>query len=187
MKRIFLTFFAWLLVFTAVAADPAVDIALRTPDGRVAKPLSKGTQKASVFLFLMHDCPVTNASAPELARLVEEFGPKGVQFFAVYGTEAPAEIIVHQRDYGLSFEALLDPDLQLARLVGATRAPEAAVISPDGTVLYRGRIDDRATKPGTMRPSARRRDLHLALESILQGRPPDPRFTSAVGCYLSTK
>jgi hypothetical protein len=135
----------------------------------------------------MNDCPVTNASTAELGRLAAEFEAKGIRFLGVYATETPAEVTAHRRDYHLAFDSLLDPDLRLAKVVGATRAPEAAVVSPDGTVLYRGRIDDRATKPGTMRPTARRRDLHLALEAVIQGRKPVPRFTNAIGCYLPTQ
>lgn len=186
MKRALLGLVAVLLASPAVASDLGTSLALRTPDGRLVKPLSNENRKAKVFVFLMHDCPVTNASAPELARVAAEFEPKGVQFFGVYTSETVTEVTAHRRDYGLSFEALLDPELQLARVVGATRAPEVAIVSPDGTVLYRGRIDDRATKPGTMRPVARRRDLHLALEAILRGRQPESRFTKSIGCYLST-
>lgn len=185
MKRALLGLVAALLAIPVFASDPETSLELRTPDGRLVKPLSSENQKPKVFVFLMHDCPVTNASAPELARVAAEFEPKGVQFFGIYTSETAAEVVAHRRDYGLSFEALLDPELQLARLVGATRAPEVAIVSPDGTVLYRGRIDDRATKPGTMRAVPRRRDLHLALEAILQGRQPEPRFTNSMGCYLS--
>lgn len=185
MKRALLGLVAALLAIPVFASESGTSLALRTPDGRRLKPLSNEDQKATVFVFLMHDCPVTNASTPELARVAAEFEAKGVQFFGIYTSETEAEVIAHRRDYGLSFEALLDPELQLARFVGATRAPEVAVVSPGGAVLYRGRIDDRATKPGTMRPTARRRDLHLALEAIVQGRNPEARFTSAIGCYLS--
>lgn len=185
MKRALLGLVAAFLAFPVVASDSETSLALRTPDGRLVSPLSAENKKAKVFVFLMHDCPVTNASAPELARVAAEFEPKGVQFFGVYTSETAAEVVAHRRDYGLSFEALLDPELQLARVLGATRAPEVAIVSPEGTVLYRGRIDDRATKPGTMRAVARRRDLHLALEAIVQGRKPEARFTSAIGCYLS--
>jgi hypothetical protein len=136
---------------------------------------------------MMHDCPVTNASTPELGRLAAEFEPRGIQFFGVYATETPAEVTAHRRDYRLAFDSLLDPDLRLAKLVGATRAPEAAILSPDGKVLYRGRIDDRATKPGTMRPTARQRDLHLALEAVSKDANPSRVIPKPSAAYLSTK
>jgi peroxiredoxin len=188
MLRTLFSFLGCLLSVVSLAGDnPGANITLHTADGRTLTPFAARNQKATVLVFMMHDCPVTNASTPELARLAEEFAPRGVQFFGVYATETAAEITAHRRDYGLPFEGLLDPTMRLARLAGASRAPEAAIISPDGTLLYRGRIDDRATRPGIMRPTAKRRDLHLALEAVLNGRQPEPRFTSSIGCYLSTK
>jgi len=182
--------FACLVCFAApgaLAGDAPAVIELRTADGRIVTPLAKGGQKATVLVFMMHDCPVTNVSAPELARLAAEFTPRGIRFFGIYSTETVSEISAHLRDYGLPFEGLLDPQSRLARLAGATRAPEAAVISPEGKVLYRGRIDDRAVKPGIMRATARKRDLHLALTAVLEGRDPEPRYTTSIGCYLPSK
>ncbi len=159
-------------------------VVLKASDGRSHTPLVQKGSKATVVVFLMHDCPVTNATAPELARLFHEFSALGVEFFGVYVTETEKEIETHRRDYGLPFPGLLDPKLQLSRAAGITRAPEAALFSAEGALLYRGRIDDRAGKPGVMRPTPGRRDLRLALEAVLAGRQPEPRFTAAAGCYL---
>ena len=153
-------------------------------DGHHCTPLAADGRTATVLIFLMHDCPVANASAPALARLVAGFAPRGVRFHGVYATETAAEINTHLRDYRLPFPGLLDPELKLARHAGATRVPEAAVFSPAGELLYRGRIDDRAVRPGVTRPEPQRHDLRLALEAVLAGRQPDPKFTEAVGCYL---
>ncbi len=158
--------------------------ALPASDGSTRTPLADHGQKATVLIFLAHDCPLTNATAPALTRLASEFTPRGVHFFGIYTTETAVEINTHRRDYGLNFPGLLDPKLHLARLAGATRMPEAAVFSPAGKLLYRGRIDDRAIQVGRTRPTPSRHDLRLALESILAGRPPNPRLTPAIGCYL---
>ena len=153
-------------------------------EGKAHKPLANEQQRTTVIVFVMHDCPVTNSSAPELNRLVEEFEGRGVRFYRIYGSETAAEIRKHGTEYGLQFPGLRDPTMSLARLTGATRAPEAAIISPTGDILYRGRIDDRAVTLGRTRPVAGRRDLHLAIQAILDGKLPEVRFTSAVGCYL---
>jgi Redoxin len=161
-------------VFTNAAANQS----------RPFRPFKVDGRRATVMLFLMHDCPVGNATAPEMARLAAEFAPRGVHFFGVYATETAAEVATHLRDYGLPFPGILDPKLIFARFAGATRAPEAAVFSSSNSLLYRGRIDDRAVRPGITRPAPQRNDLRLALEAVLDGREPDPRFTDAVGCHL---
>ena len=63
-------------------------------------------------------------------------------------------------------------------------APEAAVFSAKGEVLYRGRIDDRAASLGVHGAEPKVRDLRAALEAILVGKPVRERFTKAIGCYL---
>ena len=165
-------------------APHAAAITLTDSDGHVCTPLAADGRTATVLLFLMHDCPVANASAPAIARLVADFVPRGVRFFGVYASETAAEINTHRRDYSLPFPGLLDPELKLARYAGATRVPEAAVYSSAGELLYRGRIDDRAVSPGVTRPEPQRHDLRLALEAVLAGKSPEPKFTEAVGCYL---
>jgi peroxiredoxin len=159
-------------------------VALPDADGVMRTPLAADGRKATVLLFLMHDCPVANASSPALARLAAEFESRGVKFFGVYATETAHEIAMHRANFKLPFPGLLDPKCQFARLAGATRVPEAAVFSPSGELLYRGRIDDRATQPGSMKPEPSREDLRLALDAVLAGRAPEQRFTEVTGCYI---
>lgn len=153
-------------------------------EGHPCEPLAADGRQATVLLFLMHDCPVVNATAPALARLVNEFTARGVRFYGIYATESAGEVNTHRREYALPFPGVIDLPQDLARRTGATRVPEAAVLSPSGDLLYRGRIDDRAVSAGITRPQAQREDLRLALESVLAGKKPEPQITEAVGCYL---
>jgi peroxiredoxin len=174
---------AFIALFAA-CGNAAPGVSLADSDGKTHHPLAKDERAATVIIFLMHDCPVANANAPELARIATEYGARGVRFYGVYATESAQEIAKHRKEYGLPFPGLLDPKLQLARQTGATRVPEAAVLSATGTLLYRGRINDRAVQAGSMKPVASKNDLRLALEAVLSGKPPEPKFTTAVGCYL---
>ena len=150
------------------------------------EPLKNHGQKATLLFFLTPDCPLCNTYAPEIARIVGEYKDKGVQSYAIYADEPAAEISRHLREYKLPLTALLDPRLQLATLTGATITPEACLLSPDGQVLYRGRIDDRAVKLGTVRTEPRQRDLRLALDAVLASKKVAKKFTKAIGCYLPT-
>ena len=44
--------------------------------------------KAIVFLFTSTDCPISNRYAPEVRRIAEAFGSKGVVFRLVYPSPA---------------------------------------------------------------------------------------------------
>ena len=152
--------------------------------GSIVEPLADHGQKATLLFFLTPDCPLCNTYAPEIARIVGEYKEQGVQSYAIFTDEPAAEISRHLREYKLPLTALLDPRLQLATLTGATVTPEACLLSPDGQVLYRGRIDDRAVKLGTVRAEPRQRDLRLALDAVLANKKVAEKFTKAIGCYL---
>ena len=149
--------------------------ALAIPPGR----------KLVAFVFITNDCPISNAYAPEMNRLVAEYGKEGVAFSLVHvdrtlSNEAAAK---HAKEFGFQCRVLMDPKHVLVKRLEATITPEAAVVDAKGTLLYRGRIDDRYADLGKLRPP-RTRDLRDALEAALAGKPvPAPR-TAAIGCLI---
>lgn len=169
----------------AVAASDDLTIRLTDPAGRVVEPLADRGQKVTILFFLTTECPIGNRFAPEIDRIVRDYQARGVMCHAVYTHETVTEVAGHLREYHFSLSAVLDPDRKLAKLTGATVTPEACVLSPAGEILYRGRIDDRVVKFGTVRVEPQVRDLRLALDAILAGKPVAEKFTRAIGCYIS--
>jgi hypothetical protein len=90
----------------------------------------------------------------------------------------------HAAEFGLGGTILLDPRHALARAVGASITPEAAVLLANGALAYRGRIDDQYQDLGVKRGVVTRRDLRAALTAIHAGRPVKNPRTAAVGCLL---
>jgi hypothetical protein len=168
-----------------LAASPS-SIAVKDLAGATVQPLADAGQKATVLFFVMHECPVANGYAPEITRITSEYARKGVRGFVVYVESdlTPEQARRHARDYSYKTGTLLDPQHRLVKAAGATISPEAAVFSRSGDLLYRGRIDDRAADFGKRRVEPTRRDLRLALDAILEGRPVQARLTRAVGCYI---
>ena len=143
-------------------------------------------KRAVVLLFVAHDCPISNAYAPELKRIIARYTPDKIAFCLVYAEPdlSPAAARRHARDYGYTCPWVLDPKHHLVHLAGATVTPEAAVFAPGGRLLYRGRIDDLYYGVGQRRYAVTTHDLRDALDAVLSGRPvPRPR-TLAVGCFL---
>ena len=145
-----------------------------------------GDCKAVVLLFWGHDCPISNAYAPEITRLCKEFSPKGIAFCVVYADAdlTAEEAHKHAKDYGCTCPAILDSKMSLALKVGATIKPEAAVLSPKGELLYLGRIDDIYADFGKRRSQPTCRELKDALDAILAGKAITVARTKAIGCYI---
>ncbi len=169
----------------AANADSTAETFARVGGGDYRLP-GAGECKAVVLLFIGHDCPVSNSYAPEIARLHKEFSARGVAFCAVYADADLEEKDArkHVKEYGIPCPAILDPKMTLALRVGATVKPEAAVLSPRGELLYRGRIDDWYADYGKRRDQPTRRELRDALEAILAGKPVPVTRTKAIGCDI---
>lgn len=143
---------------------------------------------AIVFLFTSAECPISNRYAPEVRRIAESFGSKGVVFRLVYPnpSEDAGAIREHMAAYSYAgvVEAVRDPEHALVKFVGATVTPEAAIVA-GGRIVYRGRIDDRYADLGRERPAPTRRDLFDALTAIVAGKPVPHATTQAIGCFIS--
>lgn len=164
-------------------------LTLKDVHGKAHRLLADTGQKATLFFFVLHDCPLANRCAPEINRIASEYQKRGIRSFLVYVGDdlTPKVARRHAKEYGFTMPALLDRKQQLVRFTGVTVSPEVAVLAPDNRQLYRGRIDDRLTELGKPRTIPSRRDLREALDAILEGRPVAEPVTKAVGCYLPTQ
>ncbi len=61
------------------------------------------------------------------------------------------------------------------------------MFSPNGKLLYRGRIDDRYVDFGKKREQPGHRDLKDALDAILKNEPVHSPDQPPIGCYIPTK
>lgn len=189
MKRL-LQFGAVALLAAGAALDGQTAVEhLRLLDlsGRPVNPLQATNSKATVFLFIRADCPISNRYAPEVRRLYEKFAPQGVSFWLVYPdpNEAPAAIRQHLKEFEYPVGALRDPSHSLVTLTGAKVTPEAAVFVGAGKMVYHGRIDDLYVDFGKARRAPTTHDLEQVLEAILAGKPVHEASAPAVGCFIS--
>ncbi len=173
---------------TDSSAKAASNQGMSDLDGRVWKPLApEGKTKAHVLFFVTDDCPVSNAFSPEMARLAQEYSGKGVQFFLVEvdPDTSSQQAMSHAREYKLDLPILLDRGHGLIKRTGVKTTPEAAVVTPNGEVVYSGRIDDRFVKLGRQRPEPSHRELKDALDAVLDGKPVAVKRAEAVGCPIA--
>ncbi len=185
------------VVILAAAAEPPRRAGATGPDvsnlsfkdvqGATHQPLVAAGQKATVLFFVLSDCPIANSYAPEINRIADVYSARGVRSYLVYVEDdlSVAAGRQHAQEHEYRFPVLLDPGHQLVNFALATVSPEVAVLAPDNTVLYRGRIDDRAVALGKSRVAPSRHDLRLALDAVLDGKPVANPITKAVGCYIT--
>ncbi len=167
---------------SAVGAKNAVGkLAFSDLTGKAYTAQDIAAHKASVFLFVSGQCPVSNVYTPRMNALAAVYGARDVQVFAVYSDrqESASDITKHAKEHGLTFPVVKDSANVLADRLGAKMTPEAIIVDASGTVRYRGRIDDNAV---ATRVSVH--DLAAALDAVLDSKPVAHPEMLAVGCAI---
>jgi hypothetical protein len=139
-----------------------------------------------VLLFIAPDCPISNGYAPEITRIAKTYGTQRVSFFAVHADPRVSADVAnrHAKEYGYEFPILLDPQQKLARHIGASITPQAAVLDRRGNVVYLGRIDDMYVSFGRRRAAPTTHELRDALDAVLAERPVAQARVPAIGCEI---
>ena len=159
---------------------------LRDTQGGVHSPAEWTSQKAVVLFFVTIDCPIGNSYVPEMNRIRDAYAGRGVALYAVQadpGVREP-EVAKYAKDYRYTFPLLIDPGQILVRHTGATVTPQAAVLSPEGKVLYLGPIDDRVVDFGKQRPQARQSYVRSVLDAALEGKTIAVAAPRSIGCSI---
>jgi len=175
------------LLFLAAPQSHVPQVQLRDTAGATHSPAEWSGHKAILLFFVTTDCPVANSYVPEMNRIRDAYAARGVLVYAVEAdtTTPEADVARYAQDYRYAFPLLLDPHQALVDLTGATVTPEAVVITPEGKVLYHGRIDNRVEDFGKQRPQATEHNVRDALDAVLAGRSVARPATKSIGCAIN--
>ena len=182
----------WLAAVMLTAARGA-PVEIRDIDGRLLKPFEP-TAVANVLFFVATDCPISNSYAPEIQRLCQYYGTRGVGCSLMYedvdtapsGETLDRQVRTHLREYRYTgIPAAVDRTRTMATRAGATTTPQAVVIDRAGQIRYRGRIDNFYAALGKPRQLVTEHDLRDALEAIVAGRPVPKPETQALGSRIA--
>jgi hypothetical protein len=157
--------------------------------GRQVIPLDRSQEPkpaATVLIFYLAQCPISQKLTPEINRLYREFEPQGVRFFLVHEdlSLTNAQVRKEARSFGLLPPIVIDKWRRQVKLSGASISPEACIYDRDFRLVYRGRLTNLFYDLGRMRPRATKRDAHEALTQLMDGKKLRFHQTPAVGCIL---
>ena len=161
-------------------------IKLQTLEGRDTLLSSLIKNKASVFIFLAPDCPLSQSYTLTLNEFSKKYLKNKISFYGIFpGTFYSIEKIKYfQQKYLIEFPLLLDTNYALTRLFNANVTPEAFVADSVCNVLYSGRIDNWAYEVSKKRTNITEYNLRDALDSIVKNKPVAIKKTQAVGCFI---
>ncbi|HET6325892.1 MAG TPA: redoxin domain-containing protein [Planctomycetaceae bacterium] len=145
--------------------------------------------KGVAVIFLGTECPLAKLYAARMEELSQQFAKKGVVLIGIDSNrqDAVTEMDAFARLNHLTFPILKDVGNKVADQFGATRTPQAFLLDADGTVRYEGRIDDQFTfgaGVGFSQPQLKRKDLAIAVDEVLAGKPVTMATTEFKGCLI---
>jgi peroxiredoxin len=164
------------------------DFTLKDNQGRTVALSAFKDKKAIVVVFIGTQCPINNLFMSRLVELHKEYAPRGVQFLAINANRQDTirQVAEHARKHRLPFPVLKDEGNFIADRFAARRTPEAFVLDSQRSIRYQGRIDDQYGV-GYQRSQPTRRDLALALDEVLVGKPVSKPATPVAGCVIGRK
>ncbi|CAN5589433.1 hypothetical protein BH11BAC1_BH11BAC1_08040 [soil metagenome] len=168
-----------------IRADEIASSLLKTTDGKIFRMYETRKSDASVFVFLLPDCPACENYSLTLNSLAKKYKENGIRFYGAFPPFIkPAEIENFQKTYKINFPLLMDYNNELLKAFDAHVAPSVFVISENTSLLYQGRIDDWMYAVGKKRTVITHHELDDALKSIVSHAKIKVDKTQPVGCLI---
>lgn len=182
------------LVSTAAAGELSLGSSIPSSDyimkavGETEVSLNSSMGEAGlVVIFSCNTCPWVHAWEDRYVTLADAYIPKGFGVIAINSNEAYRnrgdnldDMTTHARANGYNFTYALDEGARLATEFGASRTPHVFVFDAEGTLVYRGAIDDNARQPEQVENEY----LSDALSALLAGETIVQNSTKALGCTI---
>ncbi|WP_421724028.1 thioredoxin family protein [Bauldia sp.] len=169
----------------------ASDFTLPATDGRSYRLADVAGENGTVVVFICNHCPFVKAVADRMVADAQALAAEGIGFAAISSNDVvayPADSFDNMKLFAeahrFPFPYLYDETQDVARAYKAECTPDFFGIAADGTIAYRGRLDEGRKDPP---PAGAKRELVEAMRSIAAtGKGPDEQFPSA-GCSIKWK
>jgi thiol-disulfide isomerase/thioredoxin len=166
----------------------APPFSLPDADGRYHSLDEVPDARAYLVMFICNHCPFVKHVQHELARIGQDYLPKGVAIFAInsndfdkYPDDSPERMREEARRVGYRFPYLVDRDQAVAKAYRAACTPDFFLFDRDRRLVYRGQLDD--SRPSNRKP-ATGADLRAALDAVLEGREVSADQKPSIGCNI---
>ncbi|MCS7089186.1 MAG: thioredoxin family protein [Verrucomicrobiota bacterium] len=169
----------------------APDFRLPDTNGRMVSLSNFAGAPAYLIMFICNHCPYVKHIRNNLAALAREYQAKGVAVIGInsndvqrYPDDSPERMKEEVQTAGYTFPYLFDETQDVAKAYRAACTPDFFLFDRDRKLVYRGQYDD--SRPGNGIPVTGR-DLRVALDAVLAGRPVPTQQKPSMGCNIKWK
>jgi len=169
--------------------QPITKLSFPTATGSLVSLRTTATAKATVFIFLSPECPLSQQCTAVVNKLYNTYAGANINFYGVIpgSLYSPEEVSAFTTAYHLSFPVLMDTANILAKSLNASVTPEVVMIDSVYHILYSGAIDNSYLGLGKKNAAPATAYLNEAIESVVQGTLAAVKRTKPVGCFIEFK
>lgn len=145
------------------------------------------SHKAVCVIFMCNHCPYVKAYLDRIAKLHQDYLPKGVAVIAMNPNDAnqfPEDSFAAMKiwvvEQGILYPYLRDETQDVAHTFDALKTPHAFLLNQQGILVYSGAIDDSARDADAVQVNY----LRDAIDQTLAGQPVSLSVTEPVGCSV---
>jgi peroxiredoxin len=179
----------------AVLGKAAPDFSLPASDGKTVH-LADSRGKVVVLEWYNRRCPFVRKQygSGNMQRLQQRYTQKGVVWYSICSSApgkqgymtAPEAQSDRIKSHVKSTATLLDLDGRVGHLYGAKTTPHMFIIDSQGTLVYKGAIDDHPSTDVSDIPQSKNY-VSAALDQVLSGKPVSAPYTDSYGCSVKYK
>lgn len=169
----------------------APDFSLPNIDGRTVALADFKDAKTLLVVFMCNHCPFVKHVAAELARLANDYRPRGLAMIGInsndvasHPDDSPEKMAEEAKSRGFTFPYLYDASQAVAKAYRAACTPDFFLFDQSRRLAYRGQLDSSRPDSGIPVTGA---DLRAAIDAVLAGRSPSPEQKPSIGCNIKWK
>jgi peroxiredoxin len=169
----------------------APDFRLPDTSGKLVSLSQFTSASALLVMFICNHCPYVKHIRAGLAQLARDYLPQKVAIVGInsndivnYPADSPARMAEEAKSAGYPFPYLFDETQAVAKAYRAACTPDIYLFDENRRLVYRGQFDD--SRPGNGIPVTGK-DLRLALDAVLSGKPLPSDQKPSIGCNIKWK
>ena len=92
-----------------------------------------------MLVFWATWCPVCKEELPQIKKIVDEFGPRGLAVIGINVgvNDSPRKMVAYKKKYGLEYPVAFDQDSRVTKAFGVAGTPTILILDKKGIVRYR--------------------------------------------------
>lgn len=166
---------------------PMADLKMQSTDKKEVSLNDVKTNNGLLVMFSCNTCPIVLKSRERTKEMLEYAAEKGIGVIVVNSNEAKRDdaeslkaMMKYAKGEGYKAPYVVDAGSKLADAFGAARTPEVFLFDGNGTLMYKGAMEDNPTSPS----ESTQLYLKNAIDQVLIGLVPDPSSTKSIGCAI---